>query len=155
MSKTKKEGPVPAKEVTLTCFELREAAQMGVSLLLQMKPTPAARLGMKIAKLARVLNDEVKEFVDACNDLVKQHGKKNEKGVMEVAPDNPKHDEWFEKYQDIGKSEITFSVRQVVLPPDCEPEPLALMQLLKFVTIRGDDDESEAQAGPTEVVKEK
>jgi hypothetical protein len=96
-----------------------------------------ASVGIKLAKMVHVLQDEIKLIFDQRNKLIEKHGEKV-KGVVQVVDGSKKWKEFQVEINELLATKTTLDITKVQLPPDLIISPSILFNLEKFIEIEGD-----------------
>jgi hypothetical protein len=116
-----------------------------------------ARLSYRLKKVMVPIQDAMKRFMGVRDALIKKYGApiEGKKDQFQVDPAGENFDEYQAELKELLDEEVVVSTRPVLLPPEAQVPAIALNTLDDFVGVKGEDDEEEPAAGPTEVVREK
>ncbi|MFB0545742.1 MAG: hypothetical protein ACETWB_02420 [Anaerolineae bacterium] len=122
------------------------------------------RLAYRLAKLAKLLEDEIRPVHEARNKLIEKYGSVHKKLDAEgnetdkdepgksMRPDDEKWQDFVREHNELTDTEIELDIEPVVLPPEAEGvSPGTLLALDGLVTVRGEDDAP--KSGPSKVVE--
>jgi len=107
--------------------------QAALRALLELKGIKAS-LALRIVRLVKVLEPELKTIMEQRDRLITEHGEKKGESYS-ISPEMPGHKAWVEAFADVLRVEIDVSVEPVVLPEDVSIAPLTLLALEPLVAV--------------------
>ena len=93
-----------------------------------------ASLSMRIVRLVKTLDSELRTVLEQRDKLIVQYGEKKDGGHA-ITPEMPGFKAWLDAFNDMLKVEIDVPVEPVELPEDTEIAPMTLLALEPLVTV--------------------
>lgn len=108
-------------------------AQQGMGELMAVK-LPVG-VSFRLARLARVIGDEVKLIYSERDKLIRKYGATDEKGNASIKPESANWSAYTTDVNALFAQELPIDVEPVELPATVELSGGALLALYKFITI--------------------